>query len=220
MNFAEVFVIFVMVASILMYVRSHYGEVVFVRSDIDGRRYLVRMLPDRQAAADSLADLNKKLTRLVQHMVAKYGTLTPSPSPSPSSGPKEGGDDDGGGGTHGAQARKAAAVNQLFENYNPDALSEGGMEVGYTSYSVNKGERIVMCLRQSDNTFVDDNVLLYVAVHELGHLMTSDVGHTDSFWSNFKWLLTEAVELGIYRKEDYAKKPQPYCGISVSSSVI
>ena len=188
MGFTEVFVVVIMVAIIVMYMRRFYGEVEFVKSDVDGRSYLVRMLPDRQRAADALADLNVQLTRLVDHMVAKF--------------PKD------------------AAVAQLYRNYNPEALSEGGAEVGYTSYSVNKGERIVMCLRQTDGTFVDPNVLLYVAVHELGHLMTDEVGHTDRFWSNFKWILSEAITQGLYKKVDFAAKPAPYCGISISSSVV
>ena len=188
-TFTEIFILFVMVCIILMYIKNYYGEVEYVVSSIDKRRYLVRKLPDRKAAADCLARLNRTLTELVRHMVAKYPDN--------------------------------ADVLRLHENYNPEALSEGGTEIGYTSYSVNKGEKIVMCIRQpSDNAFVDDNILVYVAVHELGHLMTSDVGHTDKFWSNFKWLLREAVKLGLYEKMDFANSPEPYCGIKISSSVI
>jgi hypothetical protein len=42
-------------------------------------------------------------------------------------------------------------------------------------------------------TFVDKNVCLYVAIHELGHVMTAELGHTDTFWSNNKRLLKEAI---------------------------
>ena len=50
--------------------------------------------------------------------------------------------------------------------------------------------------------------------------MTKDVGHTPEFWKNFKFILTAAVELGIYVKVDFAKSPEKYCGIVVSSSII
>jgi hypothetical protein len=113
-----------------------------------------------------------------------------------------------------------ADVARLRGNYNPDALSEGGTEVGYTSYSVNKGEKVVMCLRQRDDSFVSENVLVYVAVHELGHLMTDEVGHTDTFWDNFKRLAAEAIAIGIYSRVDFDAESQPYCGISISSSVV
>lgn len=112
-----------------------------------------------------------------------------------------------------------AAVLKLHRNYNPDSLSEGGTEVGYTSYSVNKGEKIVMCLRQRDDSFVSENVLVYVAIHELGHLMTSEVGHVPAFWQNFRRLVQEAIAIGVYTRVDFDSQPQPYCGISITSSV-
>lgn len=188
LGFTEWFVILVVAIVGIVYLKKFYGEVEFVRSSVDGRSYLVRMLPDRQEAADILARLNAKMTRLIQHMVAKY--------------PND------------------AGVAQLHKNYNPDALSEGGAEVGYTSYSVNKGERIVMCVRQTDGTFVDENVLFYVATHELAHLMTHEIGHTELFWNNFKMLLSDAVSINLYKDVNFAQDPQPYCGISISSSIL
>ena len=191
----EVFVVFVMTVILVMYIRNHYGEVEYVTSKVDGRTYLVRKLPDKQRAADALAALNKDLLFLVLHVKAKYGDSKQDP-------------------------QRASDANRLFSNYNPDALSEGGPENGYTSFSINKGERIVMCLRQADKTFVDKNVLVYVAVHELGHLATSQTGHTPMFWENFRWLLREAIEIGIYDKIDFEKDPRQYCGMTITSSVL
>ena len=188
MNFTEIFVVFIIAVIILLYIRNYYGEVDYVTAKADGRKYLVRKLPDRQRGAEMLAELNEKLARLVSHMVAKHGGN--------------------------------ADVQRLYKNYNPEAVSEGGAEIGYTSYSVNKGEKIVMCLRQRDNKFVDDNVLVYVAVHELGHLMTDEIGHTDKFWKNFRWLLREAMSIDLYKKVDFAAEPQQYCGIQITSSVV
>ena len=187
-RFTEVFIVFVMAVIILMYVKQYYGEVEYVKARADGRKYLMRKMPDRAKAVELMAALNARLTRLVRHMVAKYSD-----------------DED---------------VTRLYQNYNPDALSEGGTEIGYTSYSVNKGEKIVMCLRQRDNSLVDVNTLVYVAVHELGHLMTDEIGHVQKFWDNFRRLLKEAVDIGLYETVDYAAQPQPYCGISISSSVV
>jgi hypothetical protein len=112
------------------------------------------------------------------------------------------------------------SVLRLYNNFNPDAISEGGAEVGYTSYSVNKGEKIVLCIRQSNGQFVDHNVIMYVAIHELAHLMTKEIGHPTVFWDNFKRLLQEAIDLKIYTKTDFARSPTPYCGITITSSVI
>lgn len=111
-------------------------------------------------------------------------------------------------------------VANLYKNYNPNAISEGSYESGYTSYTVNKGEKLILCIRQKDQTFVDKNTIVYIAVHELAHIMTTELGHTDSFWSNFKMLLNEAMEIGLYKKVDFNNKPQDYCGIKITSSIV
>ena len=41
-------------------------------------------------------------------------------------------------------------VAMLTANYRPERVSEGVDTPGYTSYSVNKGEQIVLCLRNKD----------------------------------------------------------------------
>jgi hypothetical protein len=111
-------------------------------------------------------------------------------------------------------------AQQLYKNYNPDAVSEGSIESGYTSYSVNKGEKLILCIRQKDKSFVKKNVILYVAIHELAHIMTKEVGHTTMFWDNFKFLLQEAIDIGIYEKINFSAQPHEYCGIQITNSVI
>jgi len=190
-SITEVLALVVMVVVLLGFLRNHYGvppEVEYRRASSDGRKYLVRKLPDAQRAADTLADLGAQLSRLVRHMVEKNP-----------------GDED---------------VARIARNYNPNNLSEGGWEHGYTSYAVNKGEQLVLCIRQKDGAFVARNVMLYVAIHELAHLMTREVGHDRVFWANFKRLLDEAVALGMYEPEDYARTPKDYCGIRISSSIM
>jgi len=108
----------------------------------------------------------------------------------------------------------------VAERFNPAAVSEGSSHTGYTSYSVDKGQRIVMCLRQEDDSFAPPNVTMYVALHELAHLATKEIGHGVQYWTNFKHILKEAIAIGIYKKQDFAKDPQPYCGIVVDSSVV
>jgi hypothetical protein len=108
----------------------------------------------------------------------------------------------------------------MNEKFNPDNISESGKNNQYTSYSVNKGEKIVFCIRQKDEkeSLVDENTITFVAIHELSHIMTKSVGHNDEFWSNFKRLLEVAVDNGLYIKENYTESPKEYCGIKVSDS--
>ena len=108
---------------------------------------------------------------------------------------------------------------RLYTNFDPNAVSEGSPDSSYTSYSINK-RQLVICLRQTDHSFVDKNVLLYVVLHELGHFACKEVGHTPKFWEIFKTIMIEAVNIGVYKKVDFKNKPEPYCGIKITSSVI
>ncbi len=112
------------------------------------------------------------------------------------------------------------SVKRMCKKFNPDNITEAGKNNKYTSYSVNKGEKIVFCIRQKNETedLVDENTVTFVAIHELAHIMTKSVGHTKEFWDNFKRLLIEAVHIGVYNKENYSSSPKEYCGIKVTDS--
>jgi len=108
-------------------------------------------------------------------------------------------------------------VRLLKKNFRPDRLKEGIDTPGYTSYSINKGEQIVLCLRSNDK-LVDLNTMLFVVLHELAHLSTESIGHTEEFWDNFKWILEESINIGIYTKQEFKVKNVEYCGMTITSS--
>lgn len=111
-------------------------------------------------------------------------------------------------------------VKRMYARFDPSSISEGSIESGYTSYSVDKGRRIVLCIRQGDKTFVDFNTMLYVAIHEIAHVMTLELDHPPQFWINFKFLLEEAMILNIYSKRPKgSSEPIPYCGISINNTI-
>lgn len=191
MSFFDIFVIFVLLTIGLIYIKQHYSEVEYVESKVDGKKYLVLSLPDKQEAADTLALLNQDMLKLIEHLTEKYPDNP--------------------------------AIQRLKKNYNPNNISEGSPYSGYTSYTVNKGQKLVLCIRQKDKTkklIKDRNLLRYVVFHEAGHYASKTVGHNKEFWKNFKFIIQEAVEAGLYTKVDYKGNPQPYCGITVSSSII
>jgi predicted metal-dependent hydrolase len=90
----------------------------------------------------------------------------------------------------------------------------------YTSYSVNKGEQIVFCLRSKDEhgQLVDKNTMMFVAIHELAHIMTPTIGHDAAFWKNMKLLLQCAMEIHIYSFQNYQIHPQKYCGMTITDT--
>ena len=116
------------------------------------------------------------------------------------------------------QTTKKENVALLKENYNPDTLSETIPGSKYTSYSVNKGEEIAICIRNKDNTFMNINTILFVTIHELAHVMTLSTGHTKEFWNNMKYLLEEAEKLNLYKPVNYNKYNESYCGMTINST--
>lgn len=190
------------------------NEVTYVKSSIDGEEYLVRNAPQKEKAADILCRVRTRLVQLTEHMYDKYGKKGAEASAGEEGDGyqnEEGGED---------KTHVLYASHRLKKKFNPDNISESGASNKYTSYSVNKGEKIIFCLRQKneEQSFVDENTITFVAIHELAHIMTLSIGHEPEFWNNFKILLREAVDLGIYQKEDYSKNPKPYCGITVTDN--
>ena len=110
-------------------------------------------------------------------------------------------------------------VEQLKNNFDSRNITENTPGGQYTAYSVNKGEELSLCLRNiKDDTFINDNLIYFVSIHEMSHIMTNEVGHTTKFWDNMAYLLEQAHQLGFYTPEDYNKGPQMYCGQEINST--
>ena len=108
-------------------------------------------------------------------------------------------------------------IQRLKENFKPDNIREGIDDPKYTSYSINKGEQIVLCLR-TNNKLMDINTMMFVVLHELAHICTISIGHTKEFWTNFKWILEESINIGIYKKQDFKLNNVDYCGMKITDS--
>lgn len=177
----------VIVLSYIVYTTYFDDNLEPVKSSVDDREYYVQSdKQDSQEAANLIAEIRQRLITLVNHIYKLYPP-----------------DDD--------------MVILLHENFNPDVLKEGVEGTGKTtSYSINKGEEIILCLR-SKNKLVDINVMMYVAIHELAHLANRTVGHDSSFWETFSTLLREAINIGIYQHHEFDKKPIEYCGMIITS---
>ena len=115
---------------------------------------------------------------------------------------------------------KDPRVIRVKERFNPYKISESSPDSQYTSYSVNKGERIVFCLRTKDSKqeLHDINTMTFVALHELAHLMTESIGHTVEFWDNFRFILKNSIREGHYSYHDFKTKPVRYCGTDITDS--
>ena len=97
--------------------------------------------------------------------------------------------------------------------------NEGGNDL--TSYSVNKGEELSFCLKSKKTGELHEiNLLMYVALHEMAHIACPEIGHGELFKKIFKFLTEQAIEIGIYKYDDYETKPVEYCGMMLSSNIL
>ena len=110
-------------------------------------------------------------------------------------------------------------VIRLKNRFNPENIMETAHTNTSTSFTVNKGEEIHMCLR-SKETFKhhDINILMFVAIHELAHVMSESYGHTDEFKTNFTWLLKKSTNCGVYQPVNYKTHPEKFCGLEVTNT--
>jgi hypothetical protein len=164
---------------------------VSVRSTVDGKEYSVRDLPDKQQAANLMATLRIKLTKLCDALEKKY-----------------------------PDKPQVKLMSQNFRS-DPERFIEATPDSEHTSSTVNKGESIHMCLRERDGTdesLVDENVMMFVALHEFSHVATESIGHEPEFWNNFGWILKEAEALNLYKYTDFAAHPVRYCGVAITDS--
>jgi len=186
--FGIIVMVFVGIIILKIYNESEMFQLKCIISDVDGNKYCVRETAKLELVADLLAKITKNMKDLVTHMGETY------------------------------PERKN--VQRLVKNFNPKKIYETLPTSEYTAYSENKGEKLAFCTTttKKGNKLIDENTLTFVAIHELSHLATKSVGHTDEFWSNFKFLLKEAKKEKIYNPVDYKKNPQPYCGMTITDN--
>lgn len=118
----------------------------------------------------------------------------------------------------GISAEDKEKIEKLREEYDWDDLIEGN-----ETYNINKGQRIYICLRDpATSKIYDMNLLMFVVIHELSHIITNgwDTGesHSKNFWENNVWLLRHAATAGVYIPVNYSKFPVKYCGMVIRSN--
>jgi hypothetical protein len=181
--------VFVIFMGIKMFLESDAYNLKCIISDVDGEKYCVRDRSKLKDAANLLAETSNKMQNLVDYVAKKYPD---NPD-----------------------------VNILVSRFNPSKISETLPTSEHTAYSENKGEKLAFCLnkkKKDEDKLIDPNTLMFVAIHELAHVMTMSEGHKQVFWQNFKFLLVEAKESGIYTPVDYKKNPEPYCGMEITDN--
>jgi hypothetical protein len=189
--------------AVLLYLFSGFSETKKVTSTVDNNAYVLRnkykTASEMQKSADTLAEINARVLRLIDHIVTTYAN----------------------------DPKKADIGRRLRTSYKKNTLSEAAVDVRYTTYTIDKQD-IHICLRtrNEQHELYDMNVLMYVLIHELAHMANYDsngnpiLGHGKDFMRVFKFLTKEAVAIGVYQYRNYAAQPQEYCGMTITSNVL
>ncbi|MDA9072735.1 hypothetical protein N9K75_02550 [bacterium] len=184
-----IIILFIFLIALKMYTDSDDFNLRCIVSTVDGKKYCVRERNQVQKASDLLARTTEKLGYLVENVGQRYPDRE--------------------------------NVKKLVKNFNPTTIKETLPTSEFTAYSENKGEKLAFCLnkkKHNNDNLIDSNTLMFVATHEIAHIMTTSVGHTEEFWNNFKFLLENAVELKLYTPVDYKKEPEGYCGMDITDN--
>ena len=185
-----ILIAFIVIISIKMYIESDNFQLKCIISNVDGNRYCVRERAKLELVADQLANTTNNMKKIVNECKEKYG--------------------------------EKENIKRLVDGFDPKQIYEILPTSEYTAYSENKGEKIAFCVETEKENgkgyLVDLNTMTYVAIHELAHVMTVSIGHTEEFWDNYKFLLEVAESINIYEPIDYKKNPVRYCGMNINDN--
>lgn len=189
-----------LIVLIIWFVFNHFYQTiptVYVRSDVDGRSYLVQATPERQNVANLLATIRQNMVSLTDRLYRAIG------------------------------ADRECAANRTFiktlhERIGNATVREADRNTVETSYTINKGKQIVFCIRsRAEGKSVHSlNLMMYVALHEMAHVACPEFGHTELFNQIFNFLCRRAIAESMYVKIDFDSTPTEYCGMWIRESIV
>jgi predicted metal-dependent hydrolase len=194
-----IIIIFILILFLIIYIfynNTYYKDnLVYQKSTVDNEEYFVRNLEDKSNAANTLATIKNNIKKLVSHLNNNIN--------------------------NNKYIKEKEYINNLVNRTKQINIIETPDDEQNTSYTINKGEKIVMCLRSKFlNQIHDINTIMYVVIHELAHVACPEYGHTPLFKKIFIFLLKESQKINIYTPIDYRKNPQDYCGMVINEYLL
>ncbi len=188
------FYVFILVL-LIIYLMYSIRTAGLVTAEFNGQIYMVQEHMDKMKAVDILIKLKKDLTVIAQKALERAKLEN--------------------------KKEYIDYMSIIISRLSTVYIREVEKDSPYTSYSVNKGEELVFCLRNKKSfEFYEYNKILYVAVHEIAHIGCPEIGHTKLFFEINKYLLETAKEISMYNFIDYNNKPEEYCGIEINTNVL
>ena len=193
----ESLIISILIIFIYMFLFMNKNKLVLMEASNSGQKFLVHDDKLKKKSANLLSDIITNMYKLRNHLISI----------------KDKTDD----------KDLKDSIDLLEKNLNDSRTNiyENSPKSEYTSYSVNKGEEVVFCLKSKKTGNLHTiNLLMYVAIHEMAHIGCHEIGHTDLFKKIFEFYTKESIKIGIYKYEDYDSNPVEYCGMVLSSNII
>jgi len=129
-------------------------------------------------------------------------------------------------------------VQRLITNWNKGIIiKETGNMESDAAYVINKQYMSICLVNFCDSTKCNNinslenlNLLAYVGIHELAHIMSEEIGHSSEFRTNFRFLLNYAKNINYYDKIlkstiklyidlNDLSTPDNFCGVSVVNTI-
>jgi len=189
----EITLIVITITILIIFYYYNKKDICYTKSSIDEKFYLVRNIKDKDKASYIIGKIVKDL-----NIIAKYCKQNIRKFP-----------------------KMKLYINRIYNRINGVIFRESSAYSPYTSYTINKGDEMVLCLRSKrTNKIHDYNILIYVAIHELGHIGCTEIGHTKLFFKINRFLLKQAIKLNIYKYDNYNINNKSYCGMNVGNNVL
>jgi hypothetical protein len=178
------------------------------KEKFDASRYLVQISDDNEKAVDLLATLYNNIKLTIIYGNEKINKIKEIPNENITENEKE-------------LLTYEPYLKTILNRIDYVTIRESVPKSKYTSYSVNKGEELVFCIRSKEtNELHDINDLMYVAIHEIAHIGCPELDHTPLFYKINKKLLELASEINVYTYTNYNSKSLNYCGLLLTTNVM
>ncbi|AEQ60514.1 putative metallopeptidase WLM [Acanthamoeba polyphaga mimivirus] len=181
------------VALIFFLSKKTKSEASYVKSDITNKSYLVQNLPNKEEAAHILGIIDKRISILDDYLRENINKFI----------------------------EYKPYIEQFNNRIKKLTLYENAPDGKYTSFTVDKGKEIALCLRSRKTGQIHDiNLVMYVTLHELAHVACPETDHTELFKKIFIFLIKISIDLNIYKHIDYEADPAEYCGLVIDEDLL
>ena len=192
-NIFEIIFIILIVVLVYLFIKIIRSNTVCITSNLDKKKYLVQDMNNKEKASNILSIINERINIFKNYLKNNMDHYP----------------------------KYKSYIKQFCKRINGLVLQENAPDGKYTSYTLNKGDKMALCLRSAKTGKLHDiNLIMYVVLHELAHIACPERDHTELFKEIFVFFQKIAIKLGIYERENYDINPHEYCGLVINENLL